>query len=503
MLKIFSTKQICEADRLTIQKESIPSVDLMERAAGAYVDWFTSVYTQDRPVMVIAGVGNNGGDALVMARKLLEKGYDVKSYIVRYSERFSEDLQINLDRLVALGHEVSYILEESQFPTISSNTVLIDGLFGSGLNRKIEGLAELCIGQINASIADVVSIDMPSGLFSDAFTSESSPVILASFTLTFQSPKLAFFLPENEEYLGVWKVLDIGLDSRFLASEESDLIFIDAIDEFKSLFERKKFDHKGSFGHVLLLAGSYGKMGAAVLSANAALRSGVGRLTSYVPHVGYSIMQSSVPEAMCLVDDYDHFLGELPSLAGYSSIGCGPGIGLNKKTKRLIRSLLEKAKVNLVLDADALNIISESKDYLKSLPPNTILTPHLREFERLFGTSKNSYDRIKLLRDMAMKYKVIIVLKGANTAIASADGRVFFNSTGNPGMATAGSGDVLTGIVAGFCSYVKDPLVAAIAAVYMHGLAGDYSAREQGQTAMVASDIISSIGPSIVKALKV
>jgi len=364
-------------------------------------------------------------------------------------------------------------------------------------------LAELCIGQINASIADVVSIDMPSGLFSDAFTSESSPVILASFTLTFQSPKLAFFLPENEEYLGVWKVLDIGLDSRFLASEESDLIFIDAIDEFKSLFERKKFDHKGSFGHVLLLAGSYGKMGAAVLSANAALRSGVGRLTSYVPHVGYSIMQSSVPEAMCLVDDYDHFLGELPSLAGYSSIGCGPGIGMNKKTKRLIRSLLEKAKVNLVLDADALNIISESKDYLKSLPPNTILTPHLREFERLFGTSKNSYDRIKLLRDMAMKYKVIIVLKGANTAIASADGRVFFNSTGNPGMATAGSGDVLTGIVAGFCSYVKDPLVAAIAAVYMHGLAGDYSAREQGQTAMVASDIISSIGPSIVKAFKV
>lgn len=502
MLKIFSTRQIREADRLTIQKESIPSVDLMERAAGACVDWFTSVYNQDRPVIVIAGVGNNGGDALVMARKLLEKGYDVKSFIVRYSERFSEDLQINLDRLTAIGHEVSYIFEESQFPTISSNTVLIDGLFGSGLNRKVEGLAELCIGQINASIAEVVSIDMPSGLFSDAFTEDSSPVILASYTLTFQSPKLAFFIPENEEYLGLWQVLDIGLDPSFLASEETDLIFIDAIDEFKSLFQRKKFDHKGSFGHSLLIAGSYGKMGAAVLAVNAALRSGVGRLTAYVPHIGYPIMQSSVPEAMCLVDDYDHFLGELPGLTGYSSIGCGPGIGTNKKTKRMIRSLLEKSKVNLVLDADALNIISESKDYLKSLPLNTILTPHLREFERLFGTSKNSFERIKLLRDMAMKYKVIIVLKGANTAIASSDGRVFFNSTGNPGMATAGSGDVLTGIVSGFCSYVKDPLVAVIAAVYVHGLAGDYGVKEHGQASLMASDITNNLGQAIVKAFK-
>jgi len=313
---------------------------------------------------------------------------------------------------------------------------------------------------------------------------------------------LAFFIPENEEFLGDWKVLDIGLDPSFLASEESDLIYIDAIDEFKSLFERKKFDHKGSFGHALLMAGSYGKMGAAILAVNAALRSGVGRLTSYVPHVGYSIMQSSAPEAMCLVDDYDHFLGEVPNISGYSSIGCGPGIGRSKKTKRMMRGLLEKVKVSLVLDADSLNIISESKDYLKALPHNTILTPHLREFERLFGTSKNSYERIKLLREMAVKYKVIIVLKGANTAIASSDGRVFFNSTGNPGMATAGSGDVLTGIITGFTSYVKDPLVATIAAVYVHGLAGDIGMEKQGQASLIASDISANLGQAIVKSFK-
>lgn len=474
----------------------------MERAAGKCVEWFVSKYDVNRPVIVISGVGNNGGDSLVMARKLLERGYSVKTYIVRYSERFSEDLQINLDRLKELGYEVNYILEESQFPEISSNTVIIDGLFGSGLNRNVDGLAELCIEQINASIADVVSIDMPSGLFSDAFTQQSSPVILASHTLTFQSPKLAFFIPENEEYLGVWKVLDIGLDPNFLASEESDLIFVDAIDEFRSLFERKKFDHKGNFGHALLMAGSHGKMGAAILAAQAALRSGVGRLTTYLPHVGYSIMQISVPEAMCTVDDYDHFLGEVPNLSGYSSIGCGPGIGTAKKTKRMLRILLDKTKVRIVLDADALNILSESKDYLKALPHDTILTPHVREFERMFGASKNSYERIKLLREMAMKYKVIIVLKGANTAIASSDGRVFFNSTGNPGMATAGSGDVLTGIITGFTSYVNDPLVAAVAAVYVHGLAGDLASKAQGQASVIASDITAHLGAAMVKAFK-
>ena len=502
MLKIFSSKQIREADRLTIQKESIPSVDLMERAAGKCVDWFTNVYSNDRPVIVIAGIGNNGGDALVMARKLSERGYSVKSYVVRFSERFSEDLQINLDRLTDLGHEVTYILEEKQFPSISSDTILIDGLFGSGLNRKVDGLAELCIRQINASIAEVVSIDMPSGLFSDQFTNESAAVILASYTLSFQSPKMAFFIPENQEFLGEWKVLDIGLDSGFLSAEETGLHFVDAVDEYRSMFIRNKFDHKGHYGHAIIMAGSYGKIGAAVLASKACLRGGVGRLTAFVPHLGYSIMQTSVPEAMCVVDDYDQFLGEVPSLEGYTAVGIGPGIGVGKKTKRMLRDLLSKVKVNLVLDADAINILSENKDYLKSLPPNTILTPHVREFERLFGSSKNSIERVKLLREVAVKFKVIIVLKGANTAIASADGRVFFNSTGNPGMATAGSGDVLTGIITGFSAYIKDPLVAAISGVYVHGLAGDYSAQSQGQSSMIASDIIANLGKATVKAFK-
>ncbi len=497
MLKILSREQVREADRVTMETEPIDSIDLMERAANGCVEWFVKHYDTDRPVVVLAGVGNNGGDALVMSRRLLERGYRVSSYIVRYSESFSADLQINLDRLKAVGHEVTYILEEEQFPTVTSKSVVIDGLFGSGLNRPAEGLAALCIEQINSSIADVVSIDLPSGMYCDRKTPKDSSVIAATTTLTFQVPKLSFFVAENQEFIGRWEVIDIGLDPLYLNTAPANLFYVDDIREYASLFARDSFDHKGKFGHGLIIAGKYGSMGAAVLAGRSAMRSGIGKLTMHVPHSGYAIMQQSLPEAMCTVDDYDEFVGELPDISAYSSIGIGPGIGTSKKTRRLLKTLLQTAKAPLVLDADALNLLAESKDYLKLLPKNSVLTPHVGEFERMFGKSSNSFDRLSLLKDSAMKYGVLILLKGANSALATPDGRVYINSTGNPGMATAGSGDVLTGMVTSFLAQVSDPLVATICAAYVHGLAGDLALNKTGMHGLIASDIIEQIGASM------
>ena len=497
MIKILSTEQVREADRVTIEREPIESVDLMERAAGECVTWLMSRYGKEHPIVVFAGVGNNGGDALVMSRRLQDAGYRVETFVVRYSENFSADLQINLDRLEKAGYEIQYIFEESQFPSISSETVIIDGLFGSGLNRPVADLAALCIDQINASIAEVISIDMPSGLFADQATVDTSSVILASHTLTFQVPKLAFFIPGNEEFTGDWSVVDIGLDASFLADAESDFSYVDSISEHASFLTRSTFDHKGVFGHGLLIAGAHGKMGAATMSAKAALRSGIGRLTVHIPHSGNGIMQVSVPEAMTSVDDYDEFVGELPSLSGYSAVGLGPGIGKAKKTRRLLKDTLILSKAPIVLDADALNLLGANKEMLKLLPENTILTPHIAEFNRMFGSEKDPFKRIEKLRQQAKQYKVIIVLKGAFTAIASPQGKVYFNSTGNPGMATAGSGDVLTGIITGLVSQIKDPLIAAICGVYVHGVAGDLAAMKHGMHGMIASDIVEAIGPAI------
>ncbi len=497
MIKILNTEQTRKADRETIDREPITSVDLMERAAGKCVDWFSAHFETDRPVFVFAGVGNNGGDALVMSRLLLEAGYRVESFVVRFSENFSEELQVNLDRLKAKGHEVTYIMEEEQFPSISSKSVIIDGLFGSGLNRPAEGLAELCIEQINASIAEVVSIDLPSGLFADERTPDKAKVIIASHTLSFQTPKLAFFIPENEEFVGEWHVLDIGLNQDYLLSVKPSFYYVDDIESYRGFLDRSKHDHKGSFGHGLLMAGSYGKMGAAILAARAALRSGLGKLTIHVPHSANNIMQVAVPEAMTSVDDYDEFIGELPSLEGYDRFAIGPGIGLAKKTRRFLKNLLSYAEHPLILDADALNLLAKYPELKELIPENSILTPHVGEFERLFGTTKTVHKRLEVLREQAVKLKCIIILKGANTAIASPQGEIYFNATGNPGMATAGAGDVLTGVLLGFIAQIPDPIIAAVCAVYVHGYAGDLAAEKKGVHGLIAGDIVDELGVAI------
>lgn len=501
MRKILSNQQIRDADMATMAREPIDSIDLMERAASACTAWIEEHYDSSRPILIMAGVGNNGGDALAIARMLIERNYAVRSYVVRYSENFSKDMQINLDRLRDAGHEVCYILEESQFPEIPPDALIVDGLFGSGLRRKADGLAALCIAQINASIAQVISIDLPSGLFADVHTGKNAKVITASHTLAFQVPKLAFLIAENEEFVGRWHVLDIGLDAGFIAHAPCNLYFIESIEDHVQMLARKRFAHKGQFGHGMLIAGSEGKIGAALLAANAALRSGIGKLTTFVPACGINIMQCALPEAMCIKDELETYIGNLPDLKGFDVIACGPGLGTAKKTKRMLKNLLTAAKSPLVLDADALNLLAEGSDLWPYLPENSILTPHVGEFDRLFGPSKNSFDRLHLLQEKAAQFRVIIVLKGANTAIALPNGEIYFNSTGSPGMATAGSGDVLTGVILSMLGQIDNPKAAAICGVYFHGLAGELAAEQNGMHGMVATDIIQNLGKAIAAEL--
>ncbi|MFW6289812.1 MAG: NAD(P)H-hydrate dehydratase, partial [Mariniphaga sp.] len=324
-------------------------------------------------------------------------------------------------------------------------------------------------------------------------------IIKANFTLTFQFPKVSFLFPENEPYTGKWEVLPIGLHPAGIKQVASDLFFLEMQEVKKMIPSRNKFSHKGTFGHALLIAGGYGKMGAAVLGSRACLRSGVGLLTAHVPHFGYSVIQTAVPEAMASIDAHDSIFTEFPDLSQFTAVGAGPGLGKKSNTCRALHELLIAAREPLVLDADALNILSDNKSWLDELPANSILTPHPGEFKRLAGDAANSWERIQKQRDMARKYNVIVVLKGAYTSVALPDGKLYFNSTGNPGMATAGSGDVLTGFILGLLAQRMPPHHAALAGVYLHGLAGDLTAAEKSANAIMAGDIIESLGKAFLE----
>jgi len=378
--------------------------------------------------------------------------------------------------------------------------IVIDGIFGSGLNKPLDGLAKSIVGQINRSGATVISIDMPSGLFGeDNSHNDLSGVIRANYTLTFQMPKLSFLFAENNPFVGDLLVLPIGLHPEAIDQTESKYFYLDQAFISGKIKKRSKYSHKGTYGHALLIAGSYGKMGASVLASRTCLRSGVGLLTSHVPRLGYEIIQNSVPEAMTSIDKDDQVFSEAPELQSYSAIGIGPGLDRKPKTQLAFRKLLRTKPAKLVIDADALNIMSENKDWYELLPENTILTPHPKEFERLAGPSANSWERLQIQIRFSEKYKVILVVKGADTCITLPDGRVFFNPTGNPGMATGGSGDVLTGLILGLLAQAYTPEEAALIGVYLHGLAGDLAATENGQQALIAGDITNQIGKAFLR----
>ncbi len=497
-MKIFKTSQVIEADNYTIKHEPIASIDLMERAA---INCFKKIIKKSNSdnYIIFAGLGNNGGDGLVIARLLAEKKKTVKVYILNLNNKFSDDFIINLERLKKQNIvKVSEIKSASDFPKLENNELIIDSLFGSGLTRPLEDLSAKLVQHINENNNIVYAIDIPSGLFGeDNSKNISDNIIKANKTFTFEFPKLSFLFAENYKYTGKFYIINIGVHKDFIDKTDTDFYFTKKADVIPLIKKRDKFSHKGDYGHALLITGSYGMMGAGVLSAKACLRTGVGLLSTYIPKSGYEIMQTSVPEAMCRV--YYNEDNSIEDFGNYSAIGIGSGLGKTEKSKQILQSLLENHKQPIVIDADALNLISENKNLLKLIPENSIITPHPKEFERLTQNYKTSAERIYAQIEFSTKHKIYVVLKGAYTSVSTPKGKCHFNTTGNAGMATAGSGDVLTGIILSLLAQGYSSENAAKFGVYLHGLAGDIARKKYGIESVISSDIIKSIGKAYIK----
>ncbi len=500
-MKLFTTKQIADLDRYTIEKEPIDDINLMERAALQITNWIIKRYSSEQKIAFFAGPGNNGGDALAIARQLAEFDYQCEVYLLDFGKELKGSPSINRERLEKQNKvNLAHIKVESDFPKINASDIIIDGLFGSGLSRPLEGFPAEIVKKINQLENTVVAIDIPSGLMGeDNSENIQNNIIKADFTLTFQFPKISFLFAENEIYTGKWEVFPIGLHPEGIKNTPSDFILTEQSDVIDLIPERTKFSHKGTFGHALLIAGSYGKMGAAVLASRACLRSGVGLLTTHIPRLGYSILQTAIPEAMASVDQHDSMFTEFPDLEPFSAVGIGPGLNKKLNSKKALFELIEKVSVPLVIDADGLNILSENKEWLEKLPENSILTPHPGEFRRLAGEAKNGHQRLQQQITFSKKYKVILVVKGAFTTVTTPEGKIYFNSTGNPGMATAGSGDVLTGIILGLLAQRISPENAAVLGVYVHGLAGDLATIQTSEISMIAGDIVRFLGRAFKK----
>ncbi|MFZ1495657.1 MAG: NAD(P)H-hydrate dehydratase [Saprospiraceae bacterium] len=494
-MKIFSAEQIKNLDNLTIEHEPITSIALMERAASAFVHIFEEKFpaTAFQDISIFCGTGNNGGDGLAIARILAERHYSITVYFCHISENISLDCQINLNRLPERQISGLYHLRDTDDIVQPEKTdLIIDALLGIGLHDEPNSLAKALFNYINTLGQKIVAVDLPSGLFCDRNTPHQT--VHADYTITFHTPKLAFFFPENLNRVGDWETVPIGLHKTSEATISSiyNLISTDLVKRIHKI--RQKFDHKGTFGHALIIAGSYGKVGAAILAARACLRSGAGLLTIHAPKCAYEILQISLPEAMVSLDFHEYYFTRVKDLSPYKAIGIGCGISTQMLTANALEYVLKNVSTPLVLDADALNLMAVEQKLLKLLPKKSIITPHPKEFERLFGASINDFEMLILQIAKSKEYGIYIVLKRANTCITTPEGVCYFNDTGNPGMATAGSGDALTGIITGLLSQNYSPLEAAVLGVYVHGLAGDMAAKKLGHEALLAGDIIDNLG---------
>ena len=500
-MKLFTTKQIAEIDKYTIENEPVADIDLMERAAMQISGWLVNRFSTEQKMVFFAGPGNNGGDALAIARQMADLDYLCDVYLLDFGKGLKGSPAINWQRLEEQKKvKLAKIESIGNFPDLNESDVILDGLFGSGLTRPLKGLPAEIVKKINRCGNIKIALDIPSGLMGED-NSDNLPenIVQADFTLSFQFPKVSFLFTENKKYVGNWEVLPIGLHPAGIRKINSPCVYIEKDKVKKILPPRNKFDHKGIYGHALLIAGSYGKMGAAVLASRACLRMGAGLLTTHVPRTGYSIIQTAVPEAMASIDQHDSMFTEFPELSAFSAAGIGPGLGQKQNSCRGLCALFDAVKVPLVLDADAINILSEKPEWFKKIPENSILTPHPGEFRRLVGETKNSYQRIQKQIQFSKENKTVVVLKGAHTTVSTPSGKLYFNSTGNPGMATAGSGDVLTGIILGLLAQRMSAENAAVAGVFIHGLAGDLAAKAKSEYSLIAGDIVDFLGNAFLQ----
>lgn len=502
-MKIFAKEQIYQGDTLTTQRQNISPNDLMERAGTQIFNWLhMRMQGAQVPIHVFCGIGNNGGDGLVIARHLITHGYNVVTYVVNCSDKRSKDFLSNYDRIKNVTKDWPILLScNEDFPQIKSEDIIIDAVFGIGLNRAVDDWVKDLFLHFRKSRAYTLSVDMPSGLYADKVPEDENGVVWANHTLSFASPKLVFFLPDTAKYTQQWEVIDIGLDPEFLHITPTETELIGKYEVLPMYRPREKFGHKGTYGHSLIIGGSYGKMGAVQLASKAALVSGAGLISTYIPRCGYQILQTAFPEAMVITDKDEERITNIEFDTNVNAIGIGVGLGTHDTTAKALGEFLKSNKVPLVIDADALNILAKHSEFLERLPDYTILTPHPKELERLIGTWSDDFEKIAKAKAFAKTYKVILVIKGANTMIVVQD-RLFINSTGNPGLATAGTGDVLTGIITGLLSQGYEPIAAAVFGVYLHGKSGDIALNDFGYQSLIASHIIDYLGEAYLDLFK-
>jgi len=502
-MKIFTSTQIHELDKYTIEHEPITSLNLMERAAKALTRAIEEEWSNRTPVVVFAGPGNNGGDALAVARMLGEDGYQVNVFLFNIHNKLSADCASNKKRLIESKRAKQFTEVSVNFdpPQLEAGMLVVDGLFGSGLNKPLAGGFASLVKYINQSAAKVVSIDLPSGLMAeDNSYNISANIIRADLTLTLQQKKLAMMLADNQIYLGRLKVLDIRLSPEFIQKTESKFSILEENDIRLLMKPRGDFAHKGTMGTALIIAGSYGMSGASVLATKACLRAGTGKVITHTPKRNYEIMQISVPEAVLQMDSEETIFSEPVDTDYYSAMGIGPGLGTNESTAIALIAQLRRSTCPTVVDADALNILASHRAWMQQLPKDIIFTPHPRELDRLAGnTSSNCMERLDKAIELAERLQGYIILKGHYSALCHPNGKVEFCSTGNSGMATAGSGDVLTGIITALLARGYKQADACRLGMHLHGLAGDLAAKDLGKESLIASDIIQYLPKAFLR----
>ena len=511
-MRILTAAQMREADRFTIEEIGIPSLVLMENAGRQVVAAMESVYEEQLAgrVAVLCGRGNNGGDGFLVARTLLQRGIDTAVFVVGALGDVRGDARTNLDILGRLGVTVVEIGDEQtwelHFSEISQCTLIVDAIFGTGLKSPVAGMLETVIADVNASDIPIVSIDIPSGLSADT-PHLIGDCINASMTVTLAAPKLPLVLPPGEAYAGDVVIADIGIPYEVIEGLDGKHVELLTPEQIRELIEPRAADsHKGDFGRVTIVAGSRGKTGAAHMAAMGALRSGAGLVTVATPASCLSIVASMAPEFMTEPLGGSGDPAVTPAAVEqvleltHDVIACGPGLGRSPEVGEFVRLLIERATVPLVLDADAVTVLADDPGRLIGKEErDVIITPHPGEMARLIGASVEEVqaNRIEVASDFATTHRVYVVLKGHRTVIATPEGRVYINPTGNPGMATGGTGDVLTGMIAAWLAQLLDAEAACRLAVFLHGAAGDLAEASEGQVAMTATDLLAHLGEAL------
>ncbi|WP_435577543.1 NAD(P)H-hydrate dehydratase [Gilvibacter sp.] len=502
-MNIFSAEQFYQADAITIQKQELGPTDLMERAGIQVFNWLHSrMHGAQVPVRIFCGIGNNGGDGLVLARHLIQHGYNVHTYVVNCSDKRSKNFLINYDRIKQVTKKwPTLITSEDGFPEIHKDDVVVDAIFGIGLNRCMDGWVKAMVQHLNAAGAFILAIDLPSGLYANAPIEDPEAVVKANHTLSFQLPKLSFFMPSTGIYTNTWEAIDLGLDPEFVMTQPPIATLLHKQHILSWYQPREKYSYKGTFGHSMLVGGSLGKMGAVVLATRAALRAGSGLATAHVPKCGLGVLQTTVPEAMASCSEEESFLNSIP-LEPTHTYGIGMGMGMEDGSLAALDQFLEAQEAPVLLDADALNLLASKKELYAKIPQQSVLTPHPGELKRLLGDWTDDFDKLQKAQAFAVELQVVILIKGAHTCICTPQGTLI-NSTGNPGMATAGSGDVLAGMITGLMAQGYPTWQAAAMGVYLHGSSGDIAVQHLGYQALLASDITENIGNAFIKLFEV